>query len=123
MPSEIEASPNDERPLARQLVVVVQWVQFVVLVVQIKETEGDVAVVSAETITDIGVQLEDVVARDIRRVADVTLGRPVRFRPREKSRGMIVEREDLRLMKGGFFHVIRAGNNSGRDVGESRLQA
>ena len=59
-----------------------------------------------EPIASVGVELENIVPRDVGRVTDITLPRPVAFDPAEESRAMIVEREELSLVQGRLLPVI-----------------
>ena len=92
---EVQAHPRRQRPLPGQLVVIVERIQFVILIVDVEKAERYVAVVSAKTESGIGVQLENFIAGDVRRITDIALPRPISFEAPEPTGRMIVNRENL----------------------------
>src|SRR5881394_1739212 len=97
-PLEVQAHPRHKGPLARQLVVIVERIQFVVLVVDIQKPERDVAEVSPKSVSRIGIELKNFITGNIRRIANITLSGPVTLQATEEPRRMIIDRENLCLM-------------------------
>ena len=89
--SEIEFEASDQRSFAGQLVIITQWVQFIILIIDIEEAEGDLTEVAAKTITSIGIQLEDFIPWIIRIVTHIALARPIAVESPKKAGGMIID--------------------------------
>src|SRR5262245_12705984 len=89
--SKIEFETRVEHPLARELVVERERVQFVVLVGDVQHADSRLSVTPPETVSGEGVELPKLVTAQSRRVAIVVLRCPQRFALGEETAREIIK--------------------------------
>ena len=89
-----------------KLIVVIEWIELVVLVGKIEKPKREVTEVAPKAVADISIQLKDIIPGFVGEVSDIALPGPVAFDTAGETGRMVVERENLTLMKRRFLAAI-----------------
>ena len=96
-----------ERSAARQFVVEIERVEFVILVGDVEQAERDLSFPMRETITDKCIQLPEVIARFSGVVSAVVLRVPMGLGLGVETAGMIVNHDQIHLVENTLQTLLR----------------
>src|SRR5262249_34184486 len=96
---KVKLETRHQRPFAGQLRIERERIQAVILVGDVQKPNLDLPLPMVEAIANVSVELPEIVAGNVRRVAAIGLLRPDRIKLTEETRGRVVYGEQVNLMK------------------------
>ena len=105
-PLKIKLQAGDERSFPREFEIVGQGIQLVIAIANIQDSQPDFRMAIGEAISDIGVELPEIVAGQGRRVTAIGLGVPKGIHLAEKTAAQITNGVQIQLVQSGFAVLV-----------------
>ena len=105
---KIKLQTGDEGSFPREFEIVGKGIQLVIAIANIQDSQPDFRMAIGEAISDIGVELPEIVAGQSRRVTTIGLGVPKGIHLAEKTTAQITDGVQIQLVQSGFAVLVES---------------